>query len=72
LWQPVKQMRLGWEAMWGRNDLIDNKVKFLSDDDNLEVDTVCRNVEADEDVNKRHCPDDNQDFRVQFGAWFFF
>ena len=30
LWQPVKQMRLGWEVMWGRNDYVD---KFKIDDD---------------------------------------
>ena len=72
LWQPVKQLRLGWEAMWGRNDLIDNRVKFLSDDDRPEINTVCRNVEADEDQDHRHCPDSNEDFRLQFGAWFFF
>jgi hypothetical protein len=69
LWQPVKQMRLGWEAMWGRNDLIDNPINLLVDDEEVRA---CRNVEADEDVNKHHCPDENQDLRVQFGAWFFF
>jgi hypothetical protein len=70
LWQPVKQMRLGWEAMWGRNELIDNPVKFFDEED--ELDRACRNVEADEDTEKNHCPDSNQDFRLQFGAWFFF
>jgi opacity protein-like surface antigen len=72
LWQPVKQMRLGWEAMWGRNNLIDNvKDRDLFDEEDDEF-KVCRNVEADEDVQKHHCPEDNQDFRIQFGAWFFF
>src|SRR5262249_61675213 len=70
LWQPVKQLRLGWEAMWGRNDLIDDKIKFFEEED--EVDFACRNVEGDEDQEKRHCPDSAEDFRLQFGAWFFF
>ena len=72
LWQPVKQLRLGWEAMWGRNELIDNPVKFFSDDGEGELDRACRNVEADEDQEKNHCPGSNEDFRLQFGAWFFF
>jgi hypothetical protein len=71
LWQPVKQMRLGWEAMWGRNDLIDNPIRFFDEAED-EVEHACRNVEGDEDVNKRHCPDSNEDLRLQFGAWFFF
>jgi hypothetical protein len=70
LWQPVKQMRLGWEAMWGRNELIDNPVKFFDEEGDL--DRACRNVEADEDQEKNHCPGSNEDFRLQFGAWFFF
>jgi hypothetical protein len=70
LWQPVKQLRLGWEAMWGRNELIDNPVKFFDEED--ELDRACRNVEADEDQEKNHCPGSNEDFRLQFGAWFFF
>ena len=68
LWQPVKQMRLGWEAMWGRNDLIDDRIF----DEESGLDSACRNVEGDEDVNKNHCPNSNEDFRLQFGAWFFF
>jgi hypothetical protein len=71
LWQPVKQMRLGWEAMWGRNELVDNKITFFDETED-EFRQTCRNVEADEDVSKNHCPDSNQDFRLQFGAWFFF
>jgi hypothetical protein len=69
LWQPVKQLRLGWEAMWGRNELVDN-FKFF--DEEGEPDKVCANVEADEDQEKNHCPGSNEDFRLQFGAWFFF
>ena len=71
LWQPVKQMRLGWEAMWGRNELIDDKITFF-DETEGEFRQTCRNVEADEDVSKNHCPGSNEDFRLQFGAWFFF
>jgi porin-like protein len=69
LWQPVKQLRLGWEAMWGRNELVDN-FKFF--DEEGEPDRVCANVEADEDQEHNHCPGSNEDFRLQFGAWFFF
>jgi hypothetical protein len=71
LWQPVKQMRLGWEAMWGRNELIDNRVNVVEDGE--VVDRVCPlgNVEAEGEPHN-HCPDSNEDFRLQFGAWFFF
>ena len=53
----------------GRNELIDS-VKFFDEEGDL--DKACRNVEADEDQEKNHCPDSNEDFRLQFGAWFFF
>src|SRR5262249_27219924 len=39
LWQPVKQMRLGWEAMWGRNDFVDN-LKIRNEEGEV-VDKVC-------------------------------
>ena len=28
LWQPVKQMRLGWEVMWGRENFVDDKIEI--------------------------------------------
>jgi opacity protein-like surface antigen len=75
LWQPVKQMRLGWEVMWGENQFVDPKHVDFEDADGARTgndrDIICRNVEADED-NANHCPDSNQDLRLQFGAWFFF
>jgi opacity protein-like surface antigen len=67
LWQPVKQMRLGWEVMWGRNDFID---KFkIRDEDNDVVAKVC--AQPDDD-NEDKCIDDADALRFQFGAWFFF
>jgi len=75
LWQPVKQMRLGWEVMWGENQFVDpvhaDFEDVGGDRHGNDRDLVCRNVEADED-NGNHCPDSNQDLRLQFGAWFFF
>ena len=32
LWQPVKQMRMGWEVMWGRENFVDDKVRIDDDD----------------------------------------
>ena len=69
LWQPVKQMRLGWEVMWGRNDYVD---KFKVDDDltGLREDVKICAVPKDDNGNK--CVEDSDAFRFQFGAWFFF
>jgi len=70
LWQPVKQMRLGWEVMWGRENFVDEKIDLVNGD---EEDRVCRLFEVDEDDGD---VDDNCDssdaLRFQFGAWFFF
>jgi hypothetical protein len=72
LWQPVKQMRLGWEVMWGRNEFVDpikiddDKVHGLEDD--LKI---CR-VLNDDDEENGDCPDSSDALRFQFGAWFFF
>ena len=65
LWQPVKQMRLGWEAMWGRNEYID-KLKIRDDDGDV-IDKVCA---VEDDDGK--CVDNSDALRFQFGAWFFF
>ena len=77
LWQPVKQMRLGWEVMWGRENFVDDKIEI---DDEVAVarnghhddddDKVCFRVF--EDVGDRNCQDGSDALRIQFGAWFFF
>ena len=77
LWQPVKQMRLGWEVMWGRENFVDDKIEIddevavarnghHDDDDNK----VC--VSVFEDVGDRNCQNGRDALRIQFGAWFFF
>ena len=77
LWQPVKQMRLGWEVMWGRENFVDDKVRI--DDDDVAVasrngghddDKFCFRVF--EDAGDRNCQDGSDALRIQFGAWFFF
>jgi opacity protein-like surface antigen len=52
LWQPVSQMRLGWEVMWGQYDF-DAGAGFCT------VDPFCTK-------------DDEDAWRAQVGAWFFF
>ena len=77
LWQPVKQMRLGWEVMWGRENFVDDKIRI--DDDDVAVasrngghddDKFCFRVF--EDAGDRNCQDGSDALRIQFGAWFFF
>jgi hypothetical protein len=71
LWQPVKQMRLGWEVMWGRENFID-PIKIDDDETGLEDDLkICR-VGNDDDEENGDCPDSSDALRFQFGAWFFF
>ena len=76
LWQPVKQMRLGWEVMWGRENFVDDKFKI---DDEVAVASngsrrrrhkICFRVFQDE--GDRKCQDGSDALRIQFGAWFFF
>jgi opacity protein-like surface antigen len=67
LWQPVKQMRLGWEVMWGRNEFVDN---FKVRDE--EGDVVAKICGQPDDDNEDKCIDDADALRFQFGAWFFF
>jgi hypothetical protein len=57
LWQPVKQLRLGWEVMWGRYD-------FDTCDEDDE--------DADCDPFFGDAKDERDAIRLQFGAWFFF
>ena len=45
LWQPVKQMRLGWEVMWGRENFVDDKVEI----DDADVAVASRNGGHDDD-----------------------
>jgi len=68
LWQPVKQMRLGWEVMWGRENFIDEKFDLV----NGEEERVCRVFEVDEDGDIDDNCDSSDALRFQFGAWFFF
>jgi opacity protein-like surface antigen len=56
LWQPVKQMRLGWEVMWGQYDW-DAGDGF---DDHVCDEEGCTAEQKESAI------------RVQFGAWFFF
>ncbi|MFW6077686.1 MAG: porin [Hyphomicrobiales bacterium] len=56
LWRPVQQMQLGWEVMWGQYDFDGGDFERL-DGDEGEV----RGGRSDDDA-----------FRAQFGAWFFF
>jgi hypothetical protein len=65
LWQPVKQMRLGWEAMWGRNEFVDDRGVFNADGER--IGKVCAVIDDDD-----KCVDNNDALRFQFGAWFFF
>jgi hypothetical protein len=68
LWQPVKQIRLGWEEMWGRNEYVE---KFKIDDD-VTGDEDVKICAVPKDDNKDKCVDDSDAFRFQFGTWFFF
>jgi hypothetical protein len=69
LWQPVKQMRLGWEVMWGREEFVDKKFDdvLIGNDD----EEICRVFEVDGDDVDDNC-DSSDALRFQFGAWFFF
>jgi hypothetical protein len=57
MWQPVKQMKLGWEVMWGQI--------------NYAGEGYCTDVDAATDEFD-DCTDSFDDVRLQFGAWFFF
>ena len=67
LWQPVKQMRLGWEVMWGQENFADKLDVF--DEAGDRIDKVCRIFEFNDDDD---CADSSDALRFQFGAWFFF
>jgi hypothetical protein len=56
LWQPVEQLRLGWEVMWGQYDWNANE-GFCGED---EEDPICGTDDKADDI------------RLAFGAWFFF
>ena len=62
MWQPVKQMKLGWEVMWGQIDYAGEG--------------YCTGTTlVDGDVPEAAwsgCKDSFDDVRLQFGAWFFF
>ena len=76
LWQPVKQMRLGWEVMWGRENFVDDKVEI----DDADVSVASRNGGHDDDKvcfrvfqdpGDHSCQNGSDALRIQFGAWFF-
>jgi len=69
LWQPVKQMRLGWEVMWGRENFVDDKFEL---ENGVDDEKVCRVFEIDEDGDVDDNCDSSDALRFQFGAWFFF
>ncbi|MET0483676.1 MAG: hypothetical protein ABWZ27_12335, partial [Aestuariivirgaceae bacterium] len=69
LWQPVKQMRLGWEVMWGRNNYFD---KFKIDDDFTDTDEDVKICAVPDPDREGKCIDNSDALRFQFGAWFFF
>jgi hypothetical protein len=57
LWQPVKQVRMGWEVMWGKEVFTD--------------DTAACEGTVDDDGHDL-CGDSSDDVRFQWGTWFFF
>jgi hypothetical protein len=71
LWQPVKQMRLGWEVMWGRENFVDRRFELEGATEEDEQ-KVCRVFEIDEDGDVDNSCDSSDALRFQFGAWFFF
>jgi hypothetical protein len=66
MWQPVKQMKLGWEVMWGNIDYAGEGVctgtALIVDDET--GDTLGTDYTG--------CKSSFDDVRLQFGAWFFF
>jgi hypothetical protein len=71
IWQPVRQMRLGWEVMYGRKTNGKNFVNGISDGEGFvgEGGDNCGNGS----IANRNCRKRKEDaFRAQFGAWFFF
>jgi hypothetical protein len=71
LWQPVRQMRLGWEVMYGRKTNGKNFVNAISDGNGF-VQDAGDNCGNGSEAN-RNCRKRKEDaFRAQFGAWFFF
>jgi hypothetical protein len=70
MWQPVKQMKLGWEVMWGNIDYAGEGVCTGET-------AVATDVDEDgtilaTDVAYSGCKSSFDDVRLQFGAWFFF
>ncbi|MFO1089780.1 MAG: DcaP family trimeric outer membrane transporter [Hyphomicrobiales bacterium] len=62
MWQPVKQMKLGWEAMWGQ-------INYANDGVCTGAPILNGNGKA---VFEGGCETSADDVRLQFGAWFFF
>jgi hypothetical protein len=58
LWQPVKQMRMGWEVMWGKETFTDHTAACLA--------------ATDEGEHHDLCGEESDALRLQWGTWFFF
>jgi hypothetical protein len=70
MWQPVKQMKLGWEVMWGQINYAGEGSctgSTFSTDGTL---PPAGPLAVDADFSD--CTDSYDDVRLQFGAWFFF
>lgn len=63
MWQPVKQMKLGWEVMWGQIDYAG---------EGYCTGTTLSGEGDDATASWSGCKDSFNDVRLQFGAWFFF
>jgi hypothetical protein len=59
LWQPVKQMRMGWEVMWGKEQFTDHN-------------SGCELQVNPEGNHGDVCGDSADAVRLQWGTWFFF
>ncbi|MFO1089777.1 MAG: hypothetical protein U1E46_09395 [Hyphomicrobiales bacterium] len=65
MWQPVKQMKLGWEAMWGQINYANNGQCTVGS-------TLNGTDPESASVTYSGCNKSENDVRLQFGAWFFF
>jgi hypothetical protein len=63
IWQPVKQMRLGWEVMWGQ-------INYAGEGYCLDVSSTISGNQAT--LVYDGCKTSFDDARFQFGAWFYF
>ncbi|MFO1090608.1 MAG: hypothetical protein U1E46_13630 [Hyphomicrobiales bacterium] len=64
LWQPVSQLKLGWEVMWG-------EINYANRGICLDSTAVLTNA-GSSTVDYGGCKSTLDDVRFQFGAWFYF